>query len=79
MTTTAININRFGYPISFTVSFILYYGICKIWPTHNQKLIRDMGLGWEEMVTSTIDIDGLEVHGSSTNVTEVKISAPSKV
>lgn len=26
----------------------MYYIICLVWPTSNQKLIKDMGLRWEE-------------------------------
>jgi NCS1 family nucleobase:cation symporter-1 len=29
------------------MAIVLYYAICKIWPTRNQKLIKEMGLGWE--------------------------------
>ena len=27
----------------------MYYAICSVWPTQNQKTVREMGLGWEEM------------------------------
>ena len=27
----------------------MQYLICLVWPTQNQKIIREMGLKWEEM------------------------------
>ena len=37
-----------GWLLSFAVSFVLYYAICLIWPTKNQRMIREEGLGWEQ-------------------------------
>lgn len=37
-----------GWLLSFFVSFILYYAICRVWPTKNQIMIRQEGLGWEQ-------------------------------
>lgn len=28
---------------------VVQYLLCLVWPTRNQKKIREMGLGWEEM------------------------------
>lgn len=27
----------------------MYYIICRVWPTQNQMLVKEMGLGWEQM------------------------------
>jgi NCS1 family nucleobase:cation symporter-1 len=27
---------------------VIYYVLCKVWPTKNQKLIKEMGLRWEK-------------------------------
>ena len=47
VSTGATDLGRLGWLLSFSVSFVMYYAICKIWPTRNQKLIKEMGLGWE--------------------------------
>lgn len=46
---TATHIFEFGWLLSFWTSLIIYYAICKVWPTRNQRLVKEMGLGWEEM------------------------------
>lgn len=38
-----------GWMMSFVASFVVYYVVCLIWPTQNQKKVRQMGLGWEEI------------------------------
>lgn len=38
-----------GWLLSFCTSFVVYYLICLVWPTQNQKLIKEMQLGWEEV------------------------------
>ena len=48
MSTGATDLGRLGWLLSFTVSFVIYYIICLFWPTRNQKLIKEMGLKWEE-------------------------------
>ncbi|KAH8647845.1 allantoin [Xylariales sp. PMI_506] len=55
----ALDIGHLGWLLSFTLSFIIYYAICQVWPTQAQKAIRDLGLGWEELATS----DGALIHG----------------
>lgn len=45
----AQKLGQLGWLLSFFTSFVVYYVVCKIWPTKNQKLIREMGLGWEEI------------------------------
>ena len=46
---SAQNLGHLGWMISFVASFIVYYLICLVWPTKNQKIIREMGLKWEEI------------------------------
>jgi NCS1 family nucleobase:cation symporter-1 len=44
------------------VSFVVYYIICLFWPTRNQSLIKEMGLGWEEASGDRIVAeDGTEI------------------
>ncbi len=45
----AQKMGHLGWLLSFSVSLIVYYLICLVWPTQNQKLIREMGLKWEEV------------------------------
>jgi NCS1 family nucleobase:cation symporter-1 len=33
---------------------VVYYVLCKVWPTKNQKLIKEMGLRWEEQKGDTV-------------------------
>jgi len=33
---------------------VVYYAICTVWPTRNQKLIKEMGLTWEEQKGDTV-------------------------
>jgi NCS1 family nucleobase:cation symporter-1 len=62
VSTGAINLSRLGWLLSFTVSFVMYYAICKVWPTRNQKLIKEMGLRWEEQKGDLILApDGTEI------------------
>lgn len=57
-----LNLGRLGWLLSFTVSFVVYFGICKIWPTSNQKMVKEMGLGWEEMSGDIITApDGTQI------------------
>ena len=35
--------------LSFASSFVVYFVLCLIWPTKNQKLVKEMGFGWEEV------------------------------
>jgi NCS1 family nucleobase:cation symporter-1 len=58
----ATDLGRLGWLLSFTVSFVVYYVLCLIWPTKNQKLIKEMGLGWEEASgDSFVMEDGTEI------------------
>jgi NCS1 family nucleobase:cation symporter-1 len=44
----AQNMGHIGWLLSFTTSFVLYWLICLVWPTQNQKMVRELGLGFEE-------------------------------
>lgn len=46
---SAQNLGHLGWMLSFVAAFVVYYLLCLVWPTHNQKLIQEMGLGWEEV------------------------------
>jgi len=55
----AQELGQLGWLLSFFSSFVVYYAICKVWPTKNQKLVKEMGLGWEEMsYRDIVAIDG---------------------
>lgn len=45
----AQNMGHLGWLLSFTTSFVMYWLICLVWPTQNQKMVREMGLGFEEI------------------------------
>lgn len=45
--------------LSFVTSFVVYYLLCLVWPTRNQKVVREMGLKWEEIsATEIVAADG---------------------
>lgn len=46
-----------GWLLSFSTSLVVYIGLCKIWPTKNQKLIQERGLVWEELAQLAIEDD----------------------
>ena len=55
----AQNLGHLGWMLSFASSFIVYYLICIVWPTKNQKLVREMGLKWEEIsYKDIVAVDG---------------------
>ena len=55
----AQNLGHLGWMISFTSSFIVYYLVTLVWPTQNQKLVREMGLKWEEQsYREIVAVDG---------------------
>ncbi|KAF2765672.1 uracil permease-like protein [Teratosphaeria nubilosa] len=49
VSTKATRLGDLGWMLSFVSSFVVYYGLCLIIPTQNQKKVRDLGLSWEEM------------------------------
>lgn len=52
--TAADDLGHMGWVLSFAVTFIVYYLICQVWPTRNQKQVRELGLGWEAMADAVI-------------------------
>lgn len=71
----AQELGQLGWLLSFVTSFVVYYVICKVWPTRNQRLIKDMGLGWEEVSyreivseDGTVITEGMTGHPEVVNV-----------
>ncbi|KAH8651423.1 allantoin [Xylariales sp. PMI_506] len=59
VSSAATKMGQLGWCLSFATSFLLYWGICLVWPTKNQKLIKDMDLGWEALASDEIvTVDG---------------------
>lgn len=46
---SAHDLGELGWLLSFTTSFLVYYVVCRVWPTKNQRIVREMALGWEEI------------------------------
>ncbi|KAK3939995.1 allantoin permease [Diplogelasinospora grovesii] len=44
----AAHMGQLGWILSFVVSFAVYWGLCLVWPTRNQRLSKEKGLGWEQ-------------------------------
>ncbi|KAF5871457.1 putative uracil permease protein [Botrytis fragariae] len=69
---SATNLGRLGWLLSFSVSFVVYFALCKIWPTPNQKLIKEMGLGWESQYGDiVIAEDGTQIAINADAVTAI--------
>lgn len=47
-----------GWLLSFVTSFVMYYVICRVWPTQNQKMVKRMGLRFEEMADREVETVG---------------------
>ncbi|ETS83922.1 hypothetical protein PFICI_05798 [Pestalotiopsis fici W106-1] len=60
-----------GWILSFTMSFVFYNTICKIWPTKNQRLIRERGMGWEECAYNPISDDSSSAGQEEMGVSQV--------
>lgn len=50
----AQDLGHLGWMLSFAIAFVVYYVICLVWPTRNQRLVKEMGLKWEEVSYSEI-------------------------
>lgn len=62
VSTAAANLGSLGWLLSFFTSFVVYFAICSVWPTKNQRLIKEMGLTWEEQSAEAIFAeDGTEI------------------
>jgi len=55
---SARRLGDLGWMLSFTVSFVVYYIICKVWPTQNQRTVKRMGLRFEEMADREVVVVG---------------------
>ncbi|KAI9641435.1 hypothetical protein NHQ30_010242 [Ciborinia camelliae] len=64
VSTSATNLGRLGWILSFSVSFVVYFALCKAWPTNNQKIIKEMGLGWESQYGDVV------IAGDGTQIVE---------
>ncbi|KAK9776792.1 putative Uracil permease-like protein [Seiridium cardinale] len=72
VSTTATNIGHLGWLLSFSISFVVYYCLCKVWPTKNQRLIKEMGLSWEQLATLGSVIEGVEDLAGQDDAGEMK-------
>ena len=60
--------------LSFTTSFVIYYAICSVWPTENQKIIKQMGLRFEEMAErDMMALDGTIIPEGAEGMSEDQI------
>lgn len=56
----ATMLGHIGWLLSFFVSSIVYYMLCKIFPTAVQKAVKSQGLQWEQLSRhDQVSIDGL--------------------
>jgi nucleobase:cation symporter-1, NCS1 family len=75
----ADNLGHLGWLISFAASFMVYYVLCLVWPTHNQKLVKEMGLGWEEMSRKDIiAVDGTVITAEQEGYPDARIEDEEK-
>ena len=80
VSTTAYKLGQLGWMLSFVSSFVVYYLICLVFPTQNQKLIREMGLGWEEMsYKDIVAMDGTVITNEQEGYPDGKMMDPEKV
>lgn len=62
-----VRLGHIGWLLSFFVSGIVYFVMCKIFPTPAQRAVKEQGLGWEELSHRQADIliEGVSQQGSS--------------
>lgn len=68
----AQRLGNLGWMLSFTVSFVMYYIICRVWPTQNQRMVRRMGLRFEEMADREVMVVAGEVEEYGMGDVEMK-------
>ncbi|KAH0290790.1 allantoin, partial [Aureobasidium melanogenum] len=74
VSTTALNMGHIGWLLSFTTSFVIYWAICSVWPTKNQKIIKEMGLRFEEMADrDMMALDGTVIPESAEGMSEDQV------
>lgn len=49
VSSSAMKLGQLGWLLSFTTTFFVYWGLCLVWPTNNQRIVREQGLTWEEV------------------------------
>ncbi|KAG9801742.1 hypothetical protein KCU82_g24742, partial [Aureobasidium melanogenum] len=55
-------------------SFVIYWAICSVWPTKNQKIIKEMGLRFEEMADrDMMALDGTVIPESAEGMSEDQV------
>ena len=65
----ALHLGSLGWMISFIASFTVYYGLCLVWPTRNQRLIKEQGLGWEQAASDEFEApDGVAIYENGSRV-----------
>jgi len=69
----AERLGQLGWLLSFFTTFLVYYGLCLVWPTAVQKIIKEKDLRFEEMAEHDAAIlDGAhtseEASGKAVNV-----------
>ncbi|KAH8821310.1 uracil permease-like protein [Xylogone sp. PMI_703] len=71
---SATELGRLGWLLSFTISFVVYYILCLIWPTQNQKLVREKALGWEEQadMEDAREAEGISGSGGEEGIDEAE-------
>lgn len=60
-----------GWLLSFFTSFLVYTVLCYFWPTPNQRLIKEYGMGWEESENAEL------VGAGASNASHTSNSPPS--
>ncbi|RDW80003.1 uracil permease-like protein [Coleophoma cylindrospora] len=77
---SATELGRLGWLLSFTVSFLVYWAICTVWPTRNQTIIKEMGLKWEEASDAPVVAeDGTEIVEEGDQVRAVSEGSESEI
>lgn len=72
--TAALHMGHLGWMLSFTTSFVIYYAICLVWPTENQKIIKQMGLRFEEMAErDMMALDGTVIPEGAEGMSEEQL------
>lgn len=55
VSSTATNLGHIGWCLSFVVSIVVYIAICRVWPTQNQRAMKGMNLGFEQMAMEGVE------------------------
>ncbi|OJJ50427.1 hypothetical protein ASPZODRAFT_59349 [Penicilliopsis zonata CBS 506.65] len=44
-----------GWILSFVTSFVVYYALCSVWPTQNQRYVREQGYAFEQVGNDLVE------------------------